>query len=142
MKLDIRKALVEIRATQNHLFCDTHVPRLSWHRRTGPYLLIAGVIIHKFLWVFAQTSVVLGDGFLIFRRNSVGLPGTCLAQRTIATQQKFQPVDGAEQVTLHPLDHRRIARETARIEVLHLPRQLRHLFRGLRIVLNQLLEPV
>jgi hypothetical protein len=43
---------------------------------------------------------------------------------------------------MHLLDHRRIARKTAVVELLHLPRQVLHVFRGLRIALHHLLKLV
>src|SRR5215472_2444400 len=94
------------------------------------------------LGVLAQTPVVIGDGFLIFRRDGGGLPSAGSARSALAAKHKFQLVHRAKQFALHALHHRGVARETARIELLHSPRQVGHFFRGLRIVLDHVAQLV
>src|SRR5215472_12367228 len=92
------------------------------------------------LWILAQATVVIRDRFLVFGRHGVRLPGARLARRPFTPQQKLQLVHRAEQFALHSLHCRRVARKTARIEVLHLACQFRYFFRRLRIVLDYMLQ--
>ena len=57
-------------------------------------------------------------------------------------QLKFDAIDGAENLAMHLLYHGRVAGKTTGIELLHLPRQVLHVFGGLRVALHHLPELV
>ena len=92
--------------------------------------------------ILTQPPVVLGHRLLIAGRNCIGFPGARIGRGFIALQLELQLVDGAEQLTVHLLHHRRIAGEAAGIEALHLPLQVGHILRGLGIVVDHLAELV